>query len=206
MFLAGWWVGGWWEGEFAVKAALVVWLAYALIDIIVGSGADNQIAVLFAVSFLTKLGAVYPGRIGRRSSRSTGRIALTGAAKALVSRAPSSCRRPRQLIWNVGSSLINRKHTNGIPLHTFRHKRLTIFWKTPSPQWWWTTHWSVCADCRRGIPSRRTTPFAFNLGNGRWTHWDSLGYRFSVRLGIRCWSGTVASILERAQSSSGGKV
>ena len=33
MFLAGWWVGGWWEGPFAVKAALVVWLTYALIDI-----------------------------------------------------------------------------------------------------------------------------------------------------------------------------
>ncbi len=33
MFLAGWWVGGWWKGEFAVRAALVVWLAYVLIDI-----------------------------------------------------------------------------------------------------------------------------------------------------------------------------
>ena len=61
MFLAGWWVGGCWEGEFAVKAALVVWLAYALIDITVllAAGLTARIAVLFAVSFLTKLVAVY---------------------------------------------------------------------------------------------------------------------------------------------------
>ena len=71
MFLTGWWVGGWWEGQFAVKAALVVWLAYALIDItvLVAAGLTRRIAVLFAVSFLTKLAAVYLG-------------ALTGIARA----------------------------------------------------------------------------------------------------------------------------
>ena len=63
MFLAGWWVGGWWEGEFAVKAALTVWLAYALIDIAVllAAGITKRIAVLFAVSFVTKLAAIYVG-------------------------------------------------------------------------------------------------------------------------------------------------
>jgi hypothetical protein len=70
MFLAGWWVGGWWESEFAVKAALVVWLAYALIDIgvLVAAGLTARIAVLVAVSLLTKLGAVYMGAVvaGRR--------------------------------------------------------------------------------------------------------------------------------------------
>jgi hypothetical protein len=65
MLLAGWWVGGWWEGEFAVKAALVVWLAYALIDIgvLVAAGLTPRIAVLFAVSFLTKLAAIYVGAL-----------------------------------------------------------------------------------------------------------------------------------------------
>jgi hypothetical protein len=71
MFLAGWWVGGWWEGEFAVKAALLVWLAYALIDIgvLLAAGLTARIAVLFAVSFLTKLAAVYLGALvaGRRA-------------------------------------------------------------------------------------------------------------------------------------------
>ena len=71
MFLAGWWVGGWWEGEFAVKAALAVWLAYALIDIAVllAAGLTVRVAVLFAVSFLTKLVAVYSGALvaGRRA-------------------------------------------------------------------------------------------------------------------------------------------
>ena len=71
MFLAGWWVGGWWEGEFAIKAALVVWLAYALIDIgvLLAAGLTPRIAVLFAVSLLTKLAAVYLGALVFRSSR-----------------------------------------------------------------------------------------------------------------------------------------
>jgi hypothetical protein len=71
MFLAGWWVGGWWEGEFAVKAALVVWLTYALIDIgvLLAAGLTPRIAVLSAVSVLTKLAAVYVGALvaGRRA-------------------------------------------------------------------------------------------------------------------------------------------
>lgn len=71
MFLAGWWVGVWWEGVFAVKAALVVWLTYALIDVgvLLAAGLTPRIAVLSAVSLLTKLAAVYLGALvaGRRT-------------------------------------------------------------------------------------------------------------------------------------------
>ena len=74
MFLAGWWVGSWWEGAFAVKAALLVWLAYALIDFIVvlAAGLTTRIAVLFAVSFLTKLAAAYFGALVAGRRRTTG--------------------------------------------------------------------------------------------------------------------------------------
>lgn len=58
-------------GEFAVKAALVVWFSYALIDIsvLLAAGLTPRIAVLFTVSFLSKLAAVYLGELlaGRRS-------------------------------------------------------------------------------------------------------------------------------------------
>lgn len=65
MFLAGLWVAGWWEGQFGVKAALVVWLAYALIDlgVLLAAGMNTKIAVLFAVALLTKLAAVYLGAL-----------------------------------------------------------------------------------------------------------------------------------------------
>ena len=65
MFLAGWWVGGWWQGEFGVKSALVVWLAYAVIDvaIILAAGAGSSIGVLVSVSLLTKLAAVNLGAL-----------------------------------------------------------------------------------------------------------------------------------------------
>jgi len=65
MFLAGWWVGGWWEAQFAIKAALTVWLAYAAIDfaVLLAAGFTGRIAVLFAVSILTKLAAVYLGAL-----------------------------------------------------------------------------------------------------------------------------------------------
>ncbi|MFO0810150.1 MAG: hypothetical protein U0746_16135 [Gemmataceae bacterium] len=69
MFLAGWWVGRRWESEFAVKAALTVWLTYVLIDIAVllAAGMTTRIAVLFTASFATKLAAVYLGAsAGRR--------------------------------------------------------------------------------------------------------------------------------------------
>jgi hypothetical protein len=58
-------VGGWWEGEFAIKAALTVWLAYARIDIAVllAAGMTTKGAILVAVSFITKLAAVYIGAL-----------------------------------------------------------------------------------------------------------------------------------------------
>ena len=65
MFLAGYWISGWWEGKFAVQSALVVWLVYALIDvaIIMAAGLTSRIAVLVAVSLATKLAAVYLGAV-----------------------------------------------------------------------------------------------------------------------------------------------
>jgi hypothetical protein len=67
MFVAGWWVGGWWQGKIAVKAALVVWLAYALIDfaVLLAAGLTTRIAVLFTISFVSKLAAVYFGAVVR---------------------------------------------------------------------------------------------------------------------------------------------
>ena len=68
MFLAGWWVGSWWEAQFAIKAALTVWLVYALIDLtaLLAAGFTGKVAVLFAISFLTKLSAVYFGAVFAR--------------------------------------------------------------------------------------------------------------------------------------------
>lgn len=71
MFLAGWWVGGFCDVGLGVKSALVVWLAYAVIDValLAASGLTARIGVLFAASFLTKLAAVYTGALvaGRRA-------------------------------------------------------------------------------------------------------------------------------------------
>ena len=64
MFLAGWWVGRWWQGEFAVKSALVIWLTYAVVDltiILLAGGMNSKLAVLVSISILTKLAAVYLG-------------------------------------------------------------------------------------------------------------------------------------------------
>ncbi|MFN0098653.1 MAG: hypothetical protein ACKVS7_08255 [Gemmatimonadaceae bacterium] len=76
MFLAARWVGGWWKGAFAVKAGLVVWLAYALIDtgVLATAGLTPRIATLSAVSLLTKLAAVYLGALvaGRRTQHRQG--------------------------------------------------------------------------------------------------------------------------------------
>lgn len=69
MFLAGWWVGRWWGNEFAITAALTVWLVYAVIDItvVVASGINTKIAILVAASFLTKLAAAYGGGLFART-------------------------------------------------------------------------------------------------------------------------------------------
>jgi hypothetical protein len=60
MFLAGWWVSRSWNGEFPIRSALVVWLVYVVIDlsVLLAAGLNWRIALLFAVSFITKLAAV----------------------------------------------------------------------------------------------------------------------------------------------------
>lgn len=65
MFLAGRWVGTKFPKNNSVKAALLVWLVYFLIDlaVIVAAGALVQIALLFTISFATKLAAAYLGSL-----------------------------------------------------------------------------------------------------------------------------------------------
>jgi hypothetical protein len=68
MFLAGLWVARWGgaEGQLGVKAALVVWLAYAIIDVgivLAAGGMTTRIAIFCTVSLLTKLAAVYAGAL-----------------------------------------------------------------------------------------------------------------------------------------------
>ncbi|MEO7660181.1 MAG: hypothetical protein ABIV48_11255 [Pyrinomonadaceae bacterium] len=72
MFLAGWWVGGWWQGEFALRSALVIWFAYAVIDlaIILAVGMTSRVAILVSVSVLTKLASIYLGASLANGSRS----------------------------------------------------------------------------------------------------------------------------------------
>ena len=63
MFLAGRWIGGKFPKGNSVKAAVLVWLVYFLIDFaaIAAVGALAQIALLFAISFSTKFVAAYLG-------------------------------------------------------------------------------------------------------------------------------------------------
>lgn len=57
------WIGGRWEKDFAVKAAISVWIVYALIDVtaLVASGLTLWIAGLMTVSLITKLISAYFG-------------------------------------------------------------------------------------------------------------------------------------------------
>jgi hypothetical protein len=63
MFLAGWWVAGWWRRALGVRAAWIVWLAYAVIDLVflLAAGMSFRVGLLFVVSFATKLAAVHFG-------------------------------------------------------------------------------------------------------------------------------------------------
>ncbi|HLL99788.1 MAG TPA: hypothetical protein VK400_01930 [Pyrinomonadaceae bacterium] len=65
------WIGGKWESDFAVKAALLVWLVYALIDLSVftAAGWTIQAAVFSVISLTTKLIAAYFG--GKAASGKT---------------------------------------------------------------------------------------------------------------------------------------
>jgi hypothetical protein len=72
MFLAGYWISGWWEGKFAVESALIVWFVYALIDFaaLMAAGFTSRMAILSVVSVVTKLAAIYVGAVivGRRTA------------------------------------------------------------------------------------------------------------------------------------------
>ena len=69
MFLICWRVGSWWEADFAVKATILVWLVYAVIDVLVlvavgmSKGVPTRLIVLTAISLITKLAASYFGGI-----------------------------------------------------------------------------------------------------------------------------------------------
>ncbi|MEQ1605935.1 MAG: hypothetical protein ABL999_13810 [Pyrinomonadaceae bacterium] len=69
MFLAGRWIGGKFPKGNSVKAALFVWLVYFILDfaIIAAAGALAQIAVLFIISFVTKLGAAFLGGLSAQN-------------------------------------------------------------------------------------------------------------------------------------------
>ena len=57
------WIGGKWEKNFAVKAAIFVWIVYALIDVtaLIVSGLTFWIAGLMTISLITKLISAYFG-------------------------------------------------------------------------------------------------------------------------------------------------
>ncbi len=69
MCLAGRWIGGKFPKDNSVKAALLVWLVYFILDfaIIAAAGALAQIAVLFIISFVTKLGAAFLGGLSAQN-------------------------------------------------------------------------------------------------------------------------------------------
>jgi hypothetical protein len=63
MFLAGWWVAGWWKRVLGIKGALTVWFAYAVIDsaILLAVGITLAVGVLVVISLATKFAAAYAG-------------------------------------------------------------------------------------------------------------------------------------------------
>ena len=67
MFFAGWWVAGWWRRSLGVRGALTVWFVYGVIDLslLLIAGLSMNVAILFVVSFATKLAAVYWGATTR---------------------------------------------------------------------------------------------------------------------------------------------
>ncbi len=69
MFLAGRWIGTKFSKGNSVLAAVLMWLIYFLIDftIVLVVGALAQIAMLFAISFATKLAAAYLGGLSAKN-------------------------------------------------------------------------------------------------------------------------------------------
>ena len=68
MFLVCRWVGRRFAARLSVTAALLVWLVYFLIDIsvLVFAGELSRVAVLFVISFVTKLAAAFLGGLAAR--------------------------------------------------------------------------------------------------------------------------------------------
>lgn len=68
MFVAGRWIGRKFPKEHSVKAAVLVWVVYFLIDltVIALAGALAAIAVLFTISFATKFIGAYLGGLSAR--------------------------------------------------------------------------------------------------------------------------------------------
>src|SRR5918998_123220 len=68
MFLVCRWIGRRFEARLSVTAALLVWLLYFLIDItvLVFAGELSRLALLFVISFVTKLAAAYLGGLAAR--------------------------------------------------------------------------------------------------------------------------------------------
>jgi hypothetical protein len=71
MFLACRWTAKRFEPRLSVTAALLVWLVYFLIDITVlaFAGELGRLALLFVISFVTKLAAAYLGGLAARKIR-----------------------------------------------------------------------------------------------------------------------------------------
>ena len=71
MFLAGWWVAGWWRRSLGIRGAICVWLAYTVIDflILLIGGLSWGVSALFVISFATKLAAVNWGASTRLKNR-----------------------------------------------------------------------------------------------------------------------------------------
>ena len=68
MFFACRWIGKKFEARLSLTAALLVWLVYFLIDItvIIFAGELFRVALLFTISFATKLAAAYLGGLAVR--------------------------------------------------------------------------------------------------------------------------------------------
>jgi len=70
-YLAGRWLTRRWEAGFRLKAALLIWLVYALIDLAAlgASGFTRRMAIFATISLATKFGAAYLGGVAasRRS-------------------------------------------------------------------------------------------------------------------------------------------
>ena len=68
MFLACRWIGRKFAARFVITAALLVWLVYFLIDITVlmFAGELFRLALVFIISFVTKLAAAYFGGLAAR--------------------------------------------------------------------------------------------------------------------------------------------